>query len=121
MPDARRAFGTQMESQAAQFLQIKGYRVLAQQYVNRFGEIDLICQDGDEIVFVEVKARHSGAYGYPEACVSPQKLKHIVRCGQHYLKKWIVEPFWRIDVVAIETKPSFLMTHIKAVDITDRF
>jgi len=121
MPDARRLYGTQMETQAARFLEQKGFRILHYQYRTPFGEIDLICQDADEIVFVEVKARQSGAYGYPEESVGPQKLKHLVRSALAFMQTQAENQFWRIDVIAMETVPENRITHLKAIDIPDRF
>lgn len=121
MPDPRRLYGTQMETEAARFLEQKGFRILHHQYRTPFGEIDLVCQEGDEIVFVEVKARQSGTYGYPEESVGPQKLKHLVRSALAFMQTQPSEQFWRIDVIAMETGPKTQITHIKAVDIPDRF
>jgi putative endonuclease len=106
MVHARRLFGNSAERQAQQFLEKKGFDILEQQYRTRFGEIDLIARDGDEIVFVEVKARNSSEFGSPEESVTPSKLKRIAAVGQMYLrKKKINHDGFRIDVIAITTEP----------------
>ena len=69
--------GKRGETLAAAFLQRKGCRVLRRNVRNRFGEIDLIVQDGDEVVFVEVKTRTSGRWGDPATAVTPHKRKRI--------------------------------------------
>ena len=120
--DARRIFGNAGENQAAQFLRDKGFQVIHQQYKSTYGEIDLICQDGNEIVFVEVKSRHSDLAD-PEDSVTHAKIGHIVRTAEAYLdEKKIGDVPWRIDVVAIEydhgTKS---VTHIEDIDIPERF
>lgn len=119
MPDSRRLFGTSIEKQVAQYLTAQGYRIFAHQFTTPFGEIDLVCQDGNEVVFVEVKARTSSSYGYPEESVHAGKLRKIVRCAQVYLKTWPEDQPWRIDVIAVETKAGFHLTHLKAVDIPE--
>ena len=81
MPDSRREFGTSVEKAVAEYLEKKGFRILEHQYQSPFGEIDLVCQDGDEVVFVEVKARQTSTFGYPEESVTRQKLSHITKCG----------------------------------------
>lgn len=95
----------------------KGMRILARQFQTRYGEIDLIAQDGEEIVFVEVKARRSGAFGYPEESVTSEKLEKIVRAGHMYLQTHgNGEAPFRIDVIAIEegaTPPK--ITHMLGV------
>lgn len=103
MVDQRKIFGNRGEDLAASYLQDKGLRVLEQQYRAPIGEIDLICEDGEEIVFVEVKTRKSRTFGYPEESVTPQKLKKIAQVAQWYVREHALEsrPF-RIDVVAIE-------------------
>lgn len=117
MVDPRRTFGNDAEALAASYLTGKGMRILATQFRTRMGEIDLIAEDGSEIVFVEVKARRSRAFGYPEESVTPKKIEKIAAAGEVYLRKTAQEhrPF-RIDVVAIEGnfRPPRLL-HIRAV------
>ncbi len=115
--------GNTGEKRAADFLQSQGLSVIECQYKKPFGEIDLICQDGEEVVFVEVKTRSSSVFGYPEDSVTPQKIGHILRVAQSYLlEKKRTESPWRIDVVAIEFHESPpKITHIKNIDIPERF
>ena len=120
MPDARRLFGTAQEKLAAEFLERKGMRVLRRQYQNHFGEIDLICEDGSELVFVEVKARRSETYGYPEEAVTRNKIRHIMQTADIYLQEEkIVDRPWRVDVVAIRyldgKEPEII--HFPAIDM----
>ncbi|MBI4713795.1 YraN family protein [Candidatus Uhrbacteria bacterium] len=119
MPDSRKLFGTSVEKFAAEHLAKKGFQIIEHQYKSVFGEIDLICRDGDEIVFVEVKARQSSKYGYPEESVTPKKLRHIVRSGLAYLRSKNPNTKWRIDVVAVEFLPEVSITHLQAIDISD--
>jgi putative endonuclease len=103
MVDDRRRFGDGAEDLAARFLESKGYKILARQYRNQFGEIDLIASWGAEIVFVEVKARHDATYGFPEEAVTGSKLKKIEHGGEQWLREQHLEDRpYRIDVVAIE-------------------
>lgn len=120
--DPRRQFGNVGEGLAANFLQSQGMTILAIQYKKPFGEIDLIAQDGDEVVFVEVKARATSSYGYPEDSVTPEKIRHILRVAQSYLTEHQIEGPWRIDVLAVEyhqTPPK--ITHLKNIDIPEGF
>lgn len=115
MVDARRTFGNAAEQDAAAFLESKGMKILETQYRNRFGEIDLIARDGEEYVMVEVKARKSHEFGYPEESVTPSKLRKIAIVAEHYMSSR-PRNTWRIDVVAIEydhTSPK--VTHIIGV------
>jgi len=66
------------------------------------GEIDLIASDGDELVFIEVKARRSDAFGPPEDAVTPQKEEQIRRVAEGYLfERGIEDQSCRFDVVAV--------------------
>lgn len=115
--DLRRIFGNKAEDLTAKYLQKKGFKIIAKQYRSRFGEIDLIALDGSEVVFVEVKARKTSDFGFPEESVTASKIEKIIAVGDKFLKdkNWLFKP-WRIDVVAItfsETEPEFF--HIEGV------
>lgn len=123
MPDPRRSFGNTGEALAASFLQKKGWRVLDAQASSRGGEIDLVCLDGDIVVFVEVKTRRGSRYGYPEASVTPEKIRRILRAAHQYLtgRKWEAR-HWRLDVVAIRATEgeSPEIIHFENIDIPER-
>ncbi len=82
----------------------KGYRITARNIYSRFGEIDLIAQDGDQVVFVEVKYRIIKGYaqncGLPEDYVDRYKLKKLKRTILYYISKKNIQNF-RIDVCSI--------------------
>lgn len=117
MVDARRVFGDNAEALAARHLEASGMRMVARQFRTRYGEIDLIALDGDEVVFVEVKARTTNAFGYPEESVTKAKLRKVARCADMFLraKRW-EDRAYRIDVIAIEfvTEPPRI-THLVGV------
>lgn len=111
--DPRREFGNAGESRAAEFLAGIGYEVIEKQWRSKFGEIDLICLDGDEVVFVEVKTRASLASGYPEDSVTGKKLRHLELAGEAYLQQvaWEQRPY-RFDVIAIYLDE---ITHLQGI------
>lgn len=119
MPDSRRQFGDDGEAFAATYLQNKGYVILDRQWRCVFGEIDLVCKQGDEYVFVEVKARHDETYGFPEEAVTAGKRKRIAACADVYLAEHhMLDVPWRVDVIAIEyhiTPPNIV--HLEAIDM----
>jgi putative endonuclease len=59
--------------------------VIARNHRCRGGEIDLICQDGKTLVFVEVRLRRNGDFGGAAASITPVKQGRIVRAARHYL------------------------------------
>jgi putative endonuclease len=95
-------FGRSSEVRAARFLRKQGYRILAVNYKNRIGEIDIIAREGDTLVFVEVKARRKPELETPKAAVTPRKQRKIVQVAQAYLKAGGHQAQRvRFDVVAI--------------------
>lgn len=102
MRDVRDAFGEQGEEVAAAHLATLGLDVVERRARTRFGEIDLVCLDGAEVVFVEVKTRHGRAYGYPEAAVTYAKRRHLRSAAAAYLADHGQSGrAYRIDVVAV--------------------
>jgi putative endonuclease len=94
------------EQLAVKHLTGLGYQIILVNHRTPFGEIDIIAQDGSELVFVEVKTRSSNALGNPEGSVTPKKQQHILDSAQHYLTT--LDPQvdeWRVDVVAITGRP----------------
>ena len=92
------------EELARNHLEARGYRVIASNYRCRWGEIDLVARDGDEWVFVEVRARRSDTYGGPEESVTEAKARRLILAAQDFLAQSDEaggDPEWRIDLVAI--------------------
>lgn len=94
--------GISGEVDAEMYLKKKGYKILAENYKNVIGEIDLIAKDGEYIVFVEVKKRSTKEYGLPREVVTPQKQQKIRKVATYYLKeKRLYDQPCRFDVVDI--------------------
>lgn len=107
-------YGKKSEIIASQFLKNKGYKILEVNYKNKIGEIDIIAQDKDYLVFVEVKARLSRAFGDPLEAVNYQKQQKIRRIAELYLiikRKTNVN--CRFDVVSILGNENPEITHIE--------
>ncbi len=94
--------GSLGESLGVDYLQKKGYRILQQNYRFERGEIDIVAEDGEVLVFVEVKARTSAEYGDPIEAVTPAKQSQIRKVANGYLYEHEIEDReCRFDVVAI--------------------
>jgi putative endonuclease len=66
------------------------------------GEIDIVAEEGGDIVFVEVKTRRGDAYGLPEEAVTPAKQRKLIAAAQTYLEaNGCAYAPWRVDVVAV--------------------
>jgi putative endonuclease len=98
----RQAVGRRGEEAARAFLRRRGVRILAENFVCAAGEIDLIGRDGDSLVFIEVKARTSDAFGPPHLAVHLRKQRQIVRAAQWYLAEGRMRDVaCRFDVLAV--------------------
>ena len=100
--DLRKTFGHWGEEQAAKYLLKKGYSIVAQNYRCRNGEIDLIVSKAKVLVFVEVKARKTLAFGVPAAAVTRRKQAKLRATAWHYLGHCREHYLWiRFDVIEI--------------------
>lgn len=94
--------GDRGEAIAKDFLRKQGYKVLETNFrVHRIGEIDLVAQDGETLVFVEVKYRKSITFGRPEEYVDKRKRERLIRAAKAYLLKHTDHKAVRFDVVAV--------------------
>jgi putative endonuclease len=87
MLDARQQLGREGESLAERFLRSRGYRIVARNVRSPSGELDLIAEDGDVLVFVEVKARQTHAFGGASYAVDRRKQTRIVKEAAQYLAR----------------------------------
>ena len=93
------------EELAAAYLREKGYVILERDWHSSHRDIDIIAQQGDTIVFVEVKTRRSSDFGEPETAVTYKKQQNICRAINHYINYKHVNSTWRFDVIAITGMP----------------
>lgn len=109
------------ESAAARHLEAKGYRIQHRNWRFRQWELDLVCRDGETLVFVEVKTRHSKTMGNPADALNHTKQARLVKAASQYLSKHDLwdEPC-RFDFVAvIVTNDAMDVEHIEnAFDLT---
>jgi putative endonuclease len=117
MASGNNLLGKKGEDAAARRLTAMGYAILARNVRTPSGELDLVAQAGEFLVFVEVKARRGRGHGLPEEAITPRKKKHLLESAQHYLQEsgWTDRP-WRIDVVAIEYNPAGALERIEVFE-----
>ncbi len=99
---AQQRVGRWGEQAAAEYLQGCGYQILARNFRTAHGEIDIIARQENVLVFVEVKARSSNRYGYPELSVTPRKRMHLLSAAEKYILEHPEFSTWRVDVIAVE-------------------
>ncbi len=95
--------GEYYEIQAAQWLQQAGLEVIERNYRCKLGEIDIICRDGTDIVFVEVRCRHNRHFASAASSVTVSKQRKLIRTALFYLQRraWSNDVACRFDVIAI--------------------
>lgn len=98
-----RELGNRGEQLALEYLLAQGCLLLAKNFRCRIGEIDLIVQDGQTIVFVEVKSRSGKGWGLPQEAVDFRKQSKIQKIAQYFLlTQRMAERDLRFDVIAVE-------------------
>jgi putative endonuclease len=80
-----------------------GWRILARKWRGESGEIDLIADQGELIVFVEVNTRRGESHGRAEEAVSPSKCVRLIQLALQFLDAnlHLEDRFWRVDLIAI--------------------
>lgn len=93
--------GKRAEQRAVRFLTAQGLKTIGRNYRCRAGEIDLIMQHGNILVFVEVRYRKSNKYGSALESVTAAKQSRIITTASHYLTANKINQPVRFDVIAI--------------------
>jgi putative endonuclease len=100
---ARQALGKSGENAAVEELERRGYAILARRYRTARGEIDIVAEDGDTLVFVEVKVRETDDCGTAAEAVTRDKQRRLGRMAVDYLARQNIDGRpCRFDVVAID-------------------
>ena len=99
----RQEVGKLGEKTAQKFLKKRGYRIRETGFRCPRGEIDIIAQQKDCLVFVEVRTKSNLDFGTPEESITQAKKKRLIALALTYTSTHQnLPPLWRIDVVAIE-------------------
>lgn len=111
------SIGSYGEKLAANHLLYKGYRILKKNYRTKFGEIDLIAQNRQTLVFCEVKTRISNSFGGPLEAVNYYKQKKLKKLADFYLAAYEIDDLdVRFDVIAVEidkTNKNIKIDHVE--------
>lgn len=95
--------GNYGEDLACEFLKKQGYKILERNYRIRGGEIDIVCKDGETLVFVEVKTRFTHDFGLPEESMTFWKIKALLKTAKFYVlkSKW-GDKEYRLDFISVD-------------------
>ncbi len=107
VPTNKRAIGEFYEQAAADYLAGSGLRLIEKNFTCKTGELDLIMQDRQTLVFVEVKYRHDNLHGHAAEMVTPQKARKVIKAAYYWMMKKGYSPYtidFRFDVIAIHNQ-----------------
>lgn len=94
-------FGLKGEKLVGQYLEKKNFKILAYNFTTKLGEVDIIAQKDEYIVFVEVKTRNS-VYFPISKVITTSKQKKIIKSAKYFIfKNRIVDRAFRFDVAIV--------------------
>lgn len=96
--------GQHAENACCEYLQQRGLKLLAKNYRGQRGEIDIVMQDKDALVFVEVRYRKNNFYGGALESITAEKQARVAATAEQYLQHETKIKNGRIDVVAMSQK-----------------
>lgn len=110
--------GSKGEKLAASYLKKHGYKIVAKNFSSAHGEIDIIVQNKDFLVFVEVKSRKDSEenfknYGLPCEAVTKAKQKHIIFTARCFLQRYPTEKAMRFDIIEVFLGDKTIINHIE--------
>ncbi|TYB31687.1 MAG: YraN family protein [Candidatus Mcinerneyibacterium aminivorans] len=97
--------GSAGEKKALEYLKKNDYKIIDTNFNSKFGEIDIIAEKGENLVFVEVKYRKGNSYGSPLEAITRKKQRTIIKVSRYYLllngEKYL-KYYIRYDVIGIK-------------------
>jgi putative endonuclease len=96
--------GEAAEELALHWLKARGLRLITRNYRCRSGEIDLIMQEGESLVFVEVRYRCRADFGSAAETVDSTKQHRLRLAAEHYLQRQRSIPPCRFDIIGIDER-----------------
>ncbi len=114
--DREHAWGRRAEDLAHRYLERNGFTVVSRNYARRGGggELDLVAWEGEDLVFVEVKARSSEAFNSAESAVDNQKREHLLLTASEYLRRARIP--WeraRFDIITVVAGEKPVIKHLR--------
>lgn len=86
------------EKYTVKYLKKNGYKLLERNYLKRYGEIDIIAENKEYIVFVEVKTRNTNAIARAGEAVNFHKRRCLIKTASAYISEHNITKFCRFDV-----------------------
>ncbi len=96
-----RELGRWGEAQVAAYLQQRGWRIAAAGWSCRFGELDLVAENGEFLAFIEVKLRKNANFAQAREFVTANKQRKLRAAAECYLIKYPTKLQPRFDVAEV--------------------
>ncbi len=111
------------EDIAARYLEKRGCRVVARNYRCPVGELDLVVEGPDGLIFVEVRTKSQPVMLHPEETITRSKALHLLRSAEWYLAATEQgDRPWRVDLIAVELSPAGKPVRVERIpDATSGF
>lgn len=93
--------GRKGESLAVKYLKRNGYKILKRNYVNPFGEVDIIAQKGNTVAFIEVKTRLSDVFGAPSEAVNYKRKQRYIAAAKYFFYERDIDCTVRFDIIEV--------------------
>ncbi|HBF87102.1 MAG TPA: endonuclease [Bacteroidales bacterium] len=102
------------ENIAIEYLEKKGYKILARNWHSSHKEVDIIAEYNLELIIVEVKTRTSNYFQEPENSVSRKKQKFLIDATEKYIEKYNIDKNVRFDIISIiQNEKEMKINHIE--------
>ena len=113
----RKEVGTLGEKLAKDFLEKEGCHIIETNYRCPEGEIDIVAEHGEYLVFIEVRTKTSWEFGAPEESITLAKQERMKATAAYYQQTHNnLPPQWRIDVVAVELNKQGKLSRIEIIE-----
>ena len=107
-------FGKMAEDLAVDFLVKAKYRILSRNFRYLKAEVDIIAEFENQIIIVEVKARHTDAFLEPQEAVNKKKIKLLISAANYYIEENNIDKEVRFDIITVlpNKQKTLEITHI---------
>ena len=100
------------EEMAKEYLEKKGYKIIEQNYKTKYGEIDLVAKQKNELIFVEARTRVGDNFGSPEETINKKKLRKLRDNAAAYATRAKWQGPCRIDAICIVLKKDYSLERL---------
>jgi putative endonuclease len=116
MKTKKQSIGAWGEEEAANYLSSLGYEIIGRNIRTQHGEIDIVAQSGDVIIFVEVRTLTSSRIAHPEETITAKKRMSMLAAAEDNAQLHEIH-HWQIDAIAVEGKQTEkpIITHFENV------